>query len=123
MFLWEPNSDVHTSSGVANALSVYGLSTTETSAQPLKYVGIKAPFNKDAGVLLKTSKDHTDYFQEVTPKLITPKDMGTDRPYMTLQPGITKIRVYMWVEGEDVDCENDASGVNIGYNLQFTVAQ
>lgn len=38
----------------------------------------------------------------------------------TLQPGITKIRVYCWIEGQDYDCENDASGGNIALNLQIT---
>ena len=26
----------------------------------------------------------------------------------------------MWVEGQDVDCENNASGGNIDFNLQIT---
>ena len=46
--------------------------------------------------------------------------MTTDEPFITLAEGITKIRVYMWVEGQDVDCENNASGTDIGFNLQFT---
>ena len=39
----------------------------------------------------------------------------------TLQPGITKVRVYMWVEGQDVDCEDHASGSALTYNLQFSI--
>jgi hypothetical protein len=39
---------------------------------------------------------------------------------LTLQRGITKVRVYMWIEGQDVDCENSASGGNITYGLQIT---
>ena len=27
----------------------------------------------------------------------------------------------MWIEGQDVDCENNASGTDISYNLQFTI--
>ena len=26
----------------------------------------------------------------------------------------------MWIEGQDVDCENNASGGSITYNLQIT---
>ena len=37
-----------------------------------------------------------------------------------LQAGITKVRIYMWVEGQDVDCENNASGGDLLYNLQFS---
>ena len=38
----------------------------------------------------------------------------------SLKAGITKMRIYMWVEGQDVDCENTASGGNIIYSLQIT---
>jgi len=38
-----------------------------------------------------------------------------------LAQGITKFRVYMWVEGQDVDCENNASGANLTYKLGLTL--
>ena len=47
--------------------------------------------------------------------------MPENQTFMTLTAGITKIRVYMWVEGQDVDCENQASGSDISFNLQFAV--
>jgi hypothetical protein len=39
----------------------------------------------------------------------------------TVDEGITKVRIYMWVEGQDVDCEDKASGGSIEYNLQFSI--
>ena len=39
----------------------------------------------------------------------------------SLQEGVTKVRVYMWVEGQDVDCENAASGAFISYKIGFTL--
>lgn len=39
----------------------------------------------------------------------------------SLKAGITKVRLYMWIEGQDVDCEDDASGSNIAFDLQLTV--
>lgn len=123
LFLWEPNSDVHTPAGVTNALSVYGKTTTETGAQPLPYFGIIAPFTKGDGVKLNNTNEQATYFKAVTPNLKTPKQISADQDYLTLEAGVTKIRVYMWVEGEDVDTENNASGSDIGYNLQFNVAQ
>ena len=39
----------------------------------------------------------------------------------SLKAGITKVRMYMWIEGQDVDCEDDASGSNIAFDLQLTV--
>ncbi len=39
----------------------------------------------------------------------------------SLKAGITKVRMYMWIEGQDVACEDDASGSNIAFDLQLTV--
>lgn len=39
----------------------------------------------------------------------------------SLKAGITKVRMYMWIEGQDVDCEDDVSGSNIAFDLQLTV--
>ena len=35
--------------------------------------------------------------------------------------GITKFRAYLWVEGQDVDCENSASGTYLRYDLKFSL--
>ena len=40
-----------------------------------------------------------------------------------LQPGVSKFRVYMWIEGQDVDCENSASGAELTYKLGLTLNQ
>ncbi len=120
LFLWEPNSDVHTSAGVQNAASVYGITGLGLANEdPLEYVGIRAPFT--TGIPITATAAATSYFATVTPTLSTPKTMTVDEEFATLEEGITKIRVYMWVEGEDVDCENNASGTDIGYNIQFTI--
>ena len=31
--------------------------------------------------------------------------------------GVTKYRIYMWVEGQDIDCENNATGSEISYKV------
>ena len=31
-----------------------------------------------------------------------------------------KIRIYMWLEGQDVDCEDNASYGDISFKLEFT---
>ena len=38
-----------------------------------------------------------------------------------LNNGVTKFRVYMWVEGQDIDAENFASGSYLEYNLSFSL--
>lgn len=115
--IWEPNYDVHTTAGVSAAYDTYAKTTTVgPDAAQLTYNGIIAPI--ETGVALN-SADAT-YFAPVTPDYSTKKAMATTT-FTTLQPGITKVRVYMWVEGQDVDCENGASGTDITYNLQWAV--
>ena len=58
---------------------------------------------------------------EVTPNIVTPETYtGSYKQVIRLNAGVTKIRVYMWVEGQDVDCENNASGTDISYNVQLS---
>ena len=122
--IWEPNYDVHTQSGVYNAKEIYNIDTTTTGGDQLAYDGIKAAFDIDQGVTLKTASadDFGDYFQAVTPTISTPKDFDAQQSLLNLKAGITKVRIYMWVEGQDVDCENNASGTDISFNVQITKA-
>lgn len=122
VIIWEPNADVHTPTGVANAINTYGLTATQTSPTNLGYYGVKAPIQASYKVALD-SKD-TNYFASVTPDIITPAAYDEETSFkkaFDLKAGITKIRFYMWIEGQDVDCENDASGGSISYNLQFSM--
>ena len=97
--IWEPNYDVHTQQGVYNAQSVYGVTTSLTGGSKLSYYGVKAPIS--TGVVLNSTD--ASYFGQVTTTGTVAAH--TDTPeILTLEPGITKVRVYMWVEGQDVDC-------------------
>ena len=122
--IWEPNYDVHTAAGVLNAKEIYGITTTTTGGDQLAYDGIKAAFDIDQGVTLKTASadDFGNYFQAVTPTISTVKDFDAQQSLLNLKAGITKVRIYMWVEGQDVDCENNASGTDISFNVQITKA-
>lgn len=119
--IWEPNYDTHTAAAVNNASSVYQQTISTTSAQ-LPYYGVKAPISAASNVVLN-STDAT-YFQQVSPQISTTSAGISTDAYATafqLQAGITKVRIYMWIEGQDVDCENDASGSDLSYNLQFSI--
>lgn len=39
----------------------------------------------------------------------------------TLKAGVTKMRVYIWVEGNDVDCRNSVAGATLSVALKFTI--
>ena len=139
----EPNYDAHTINGVNNALTYYDKNDVQeasSGATYVPYVGVKAAFSTPI-VLNRTNAWNT----YDTSKFGTVANlMKTNVAYsdggagyaaynasntledhllqvFTLRSGITKIRVYMWVEGQDIDCENAASGAFISYKLGFTL--
>ena len=38
----------------------------------------------------------------------------------SIKPGINKVRVYIWMEGQDVDCEDKSAIGDVEFNFQFT---
>ncbi len=121
-------------------------STTGLATAPVSYLGVKAQIT-DPIVLLDTNTGtganaSNTYFQAVPNTNATlhrtnaaysqpnaanfsyygKQSGGTDYvSILSLSAGVTKIRVYMWVEGQDIDCENSASGAYLTFNLGFTL--
>ena len=64
-------------------------------------------------------------FVAVTPGLATTEAWTGGNTYeslVSLLPNrIVKLRVYFWIEGQDIDCENHASGGEITLKLQFSL--
>lgn len=127
VFVWEPNYDVHKSTGVSNARDVYEITTTETGGSALPYSGIIDTIAAEDDILLgqATAANNSEKFASVTPTLTTAAGWTTATDYeqfLSLSTNkITKVKVYFWVEGQDVDCENNASGGNITLKLQFSL--
>ena len=125
-YIWEPNFDVHTAAAVNHAYDTYGLNTTTSDAAALPYSGVKAEFEDAAKISVKVpagtthATKYADQFGAVTPDFQTKVGFTNNLSAFTLTAGVTKMRVYMWVEGQDVDCENGASGANITYSLSIT---
>lgn len=136
--IWEPNADSHTNSGLTNASDIYGITSITT---PIPYKGVKAPIALADDVILSTRlydsldesndyyTDFASYFDSVQGTYFFTNHSTEGNPaiptseyksFVTLQPGVTKVRIYMWVEGQDVDCENNASGGSIDFDLQFS---
>ena len=122
VYIWEPNYNTHTTTGISHAREVYGVNITENSANRVPYDGIKAEFSSDLNITfsLANSSQFPNYFGEVVPKIMTVKDNTDYIPLWNLKAGITKLRVYLWLEGQDVDCENNASVGDLSFRLQFS---
>ena len=142
----EPNYDAHTSTGVSNASTYYNQTTTvgASGVAYVPYKGVKAAISSPI-ILVNTNPGGTasaTYFQDVATVYKTnvaysnagttyaaykgsSSAVGTQEAHLLnifhLETGITKMRVYMWVEGQDIDCENAASGAFLTYKLGFTL--
>ena len=123
VYMWEPNYDVHTSHGVSNARSIYGIETTETNASILPYDGVVGTVTNSARVDIRnaSANNYPNLFKRVNVDIYTRSAYNQNNYLFDLQPGITKLRIYMWLEGQDVDSENKASQGDISYKIQFTL--
>ena len=118
LLIWEPNNNVHTDAAIADALSTYGMTVTSNQVMA-NYYGVDAVIS--SGVSLNPIVAGTN-FKQVTPNIKTSDGALTaDQDWFSLDAGITKVRFYLWIEGQDVDCENNASGDAISYNMNFVL--
>lgn len=124
--IWEPNMETHTVLGKQNAAKYYGISEASIGTSAIEYTGAKAacsnvPLAAFGNPSLYTDGDLTDCFTEVTP-ISTPSNNAAPIDFFEMEAGVTKVRVYFWVEGNDVDAENNATGSDMQLDLEFTIA-
>lgn len=139
-FIWEPNANLHTAAAVTAGNTTYqsvvteseGTPTTVTTNTILKsYPGVKAVIAEATKVPQgATVAQQGTYLGKVTPTLQTGAGSGeataigastaTSSKVTDLVQGVTKFRVYLWIEGQDIDCENTSSGQTTMFDLIFT---
>ncbi len=114
-FIWEPYALNHLDSANTGVLSYKGLNTatksrTEATASELMTVvnGVAtAPVGSMDTVLT----------QQLGGDTITGANVQT---LMKVTAGISKIRIYVWMEGQDADCLNEISGGDLIVNIVFS---
>lgn len=130
VYLWEPNYDYHTAAALAHARDTYALTAVDgtalkegTNEKAVPYDGIIDDFGTDANVKVgeANATKYDTLFKAVTPSYKTVTNNADSTQIFSLSSGVTKVRIYMWVEGQDIDCENNASGGNISFDLQFSI--
>ena len=117
LIIWEPNYTTHTQAGVDNAKNTYGKTAFTSTSSDDPYYGVKANITTPVAL---TSTD-SSLFSQVNPAIKTPSNNTSYNNFFTLTAGVTKVRVYMWVEGQDVDCENNASGASFDVVMSFSL--
>ena len=121
-YIWEPNYDSHSANGIKNASQVYGLNINNLDGKQIVYDGLISNISKSNNVLVGDANvaKYPNLFKRVNVDLLTKKEFSENIEMFTLNPGITKIRIYIWIEGQDVDCENKSAIGDIEFKFQFT---
>ena len=125
VYMWEPNAGNHT----ANAITIaneYGIKNDSNgnlgNGDVIRHYGLNAAFTsqdlkntvKGAAGTHTTLMNNTNFKQTLT-------GFSSNVAMFRLTAGITKVRTYMWIEGQDIDCENNASGANIEFVVQLSL--
>ena len=105
--VYEFDASSHTAA--ATALGASGIMTTK----PLT----KAGLNLATDGTYKNIVSNTEYCYNLEATLATTSSQAR----VTCAAGITRVRVYMWMEGNDVDCANDIAGSTINFNLVLEI--
>ena len=96
--IWEPNATQHTQ----DALNRGAQEGQKSAANGVNLEGAKTAISLPAAVSKTVDQVATD---------------GLKIADMT--QGYHKVRVYIWLEGEDIDCANDISGGSVKVDLKF----
>ena len=116
--IWEPNYDTHSETGVEAASKVYGITTTRSGAARIQYKGVNQEFQTPVYI---DQTDRSSFFTSVNPKVATTRYFEANQTLMNIPAGITKVRIYMWLEGQDVDMENNAAASKLRYDLELAM--
>lgn len=107
-YMYEVDTENRSADAVTNGNSTGYIQT--------KYVGsTQASFNVSADKILTNG-----FCKEAACTEIKSTAADTDKSF-TLQAGVTKMRIYIWVEGNDIDCRNSVAGAALSVALKFTI--
>ena len=113
--IYEPNSESHSNLSIERAQK-FGINLKKDKPfDTYAYIKAGGPF-EIADTISGSVGLNYEYFalQE------TIKEDAFERPLFTIPSGITKARVYVWLEGQDIDSlETLSSGTNVDISVNF----
>lgn len=116
--IWEPNSDIHTKEGVHKALAHYDkIVNEESNKNALEYRGIKSEISKKDKILSYSKDDR--YFSNVFVKSTLSMNDSVLECF-SLKKGMNKVKVYLWIESQDVDYDENDLFEQLQFSFIFT---
>ena len=106
--VYEPDSENRSADAISAGNST-GYVATKYATSPYAAGTVNSNFVLDNGNT-----------QSLSCKSLTDKTATTDKSF-DLTAGITKMRIYVWVEGNDIDCRNSVAGAVLSVALKFTI--
>ena len=107
--MYEPNSTNHTdASGYADGATVPDLYITSAFSK-------RTPTGNGKNIM-----QEAQYAGAALGTRATDANKATNA-YFEAVTGINRVRVYLWMEGNDVDCENSVAGSTFNFNLVLTI--
>ena len=113
--IYEPNSSAHSSLSIERAEN-YGITLVDGERYPT-YAWIKPGGPIYVKNTVSGSPDlDLNYFK--LQETITEDDFS--KPLFSIPNGVTKARVYLWIEGQDIDSlETDSDGADLSISINF----
>ena len=113
--IYEPNSKFHTMLSRERAAK-YNLDLKDNEEFPTYgMINAGGPIYVEDNI---SGSSKIDYNYFALQKTI--KETDFDKPLFTIPDGITKARVYLWIEGQDIDSlETDSTGAEIYVDINF----
>ncbi len=128
--LWEPNFDTHTSTVVNSVAPDYSINltstgtdsvTNETLYSAVPYRGVNAAISTAQNLKRTVNGQVQTGTEAMTVQIYTKARNNEFKTFVSnMAEGVTKYRVYMWIEGQDIDCENNATGSAISFKVQLS---
>jgi len=117
--IYEPNSANHTNLSIERAKK-YGVELVDGVRFPTySYIKAGGPIYVENSVSGSANLD-PEYFR--LQETMTEHDF--DDPLFAIPDGITKVRVYLWIEGQDIDSlETDSTGTEVEISIDFVKDQ
>lgn len=113
--IFEPNSINHSDLSIERAKK-FGINLRDGREFPTyAYVKAGGPFEIADTISGSVALDYNYFGLQET---IT--DDAFDRPLFSVPDGVTKLRVYVWLEGQDIDSlETDSQGAEVSISISF----